>query len=268
MQYYEDEENPVRSQASPYEAQDMWDEDDGSCKPCSQAPVGGCSNMEPEVDGSNEMRFGPAKIMPFLGTHHLFEGTDDEHYVEECKQEAGTSMRIGDGSPVYRNQQQAPWYDDYMDKMAEAAAAAAQRPDAWLEFCGTVPETGLPLRIELEGPCPIAVGRVTHGLDSTKQPNMVSREHLLLTYNPLERKWALENKSKPNGTLLQRAGATQSKRVQCEEVKDGDIIFFGGAGGTPDGETPANTKAKSIYVYRFRANPAPGSGVGAASAAW
>ena len=99
-------------------------------------------------------------------------------------------------------------YDDYGNLIKPAAAALAQRPCAWLEFCGTTLETGLPRRIELQGHA-IVVGRATHPLDSAVQPGMVSRSHLELTYTPLDATWAVQNKSEVNGTLLKRFGETR-----------------------------------------------------------
>jgi hypothetical protein len=170
-----------------------------------------------EVDDAGPadgMEFGPTRIVPFTGTHSTYD--DDGNLI----------------------------------KPAAAVAALAQGPGAWLEFCGTAPETGLPLRIELQGHH-IVVGRATHPLESAVQSGMVSRSHLELTYTPLDATWALENKSQVNGTLLRRVGETQSTRVERGGVGDGDIITFGGARGRRDGETPTETAQKSIYEYVF-----------------
>ncbi len=96
-----------------------------------------CGEMEVDSAGPDDgMEFGPARIVPFAGTHSLYD------------------------------------YDGNLIRPAEAAAAAARWPCAWLEFCGTTLGTGLQERIELHGH-PIVVGRATHALDSAVQPGMV-----------------------------------------------------------------------------------------------
>ena len=203
-------------EAQEHEAQDTSEDPD-------QFSDGG----EVEVDDAgldDGMEFGPARIVPFAGTHSAYD--DDGNLIRPAK----------------------------------AAAAAAQCPCAWLEFCGTALGTGLQERIELHGH-PIVVGRATHPLHSAVQPEMVSRSHLELTYNPVDATWALQNKSAMNGTLLKRFGETQSKRVERGDVRDGDIITFGGARSTGVGETPSEKAIKSIYVYVFRSARAPGSRV-------
>jgi hypothetical protein len=269
-----------------HEAQDIWDSQVCGSQGGSEAKaMSDCGEMEvDDAEFEDGMKFGPPRIRFFTGTHLKYDdegnlirpGADGGQELEGggttsmSGEDGGEEPADEDGTPiVYRNQEQASWYDRAVEESerlvaeaaaAEAAAAAVQRPNAWLEFCGTTPNAGLPPRIELEGRS-IVVGRVDGGLDSAVQPEMVSRYHLELTYTPLDATWALRNKSAVNGTLLQRVGEAQSRRVQEGPVGDGDIITFGGARSTEVGQTPGERAPKSIYVYMFHSAPAPGSGV-------
>jgi hypothetical protein len=213
-------------EAQEHEAQDTW----GSQDPDRFSD---CGEMEVDAAGPDDgMEFGPTRIVPFAGTHSLYD--DDGNLIRPA------------------------------EAAAEAAAALATRPCVWLEFCGTTLGAGLQERIELHGH-PIVVGRATHPLHSAVQPEMVSRYHIEIMYNPVDATWALQNKSAMNGTLLKRVGETQSRRVEQGSVGDGDIITFDGARNTEVGKTPSEKAKESIYVYVFRSPRAPGSGSGSRS---
>jgi pSer/pThr/pTyr-binding forkhead associated (FHA) protein len=82
-------------------------------------------------------------------------------------------------------------------------------------------------------------------LDSTLQPNMISRLHAKILQDNTQ--WKIVDNKSMNGLFI------NNKRVAEAVLRDGDKIVFGGGGALPMGSIRAQSNSEFIYVFKVTA---------------
>ena len=146
-----------------------------------------------------------------------------------------------------------------------AATPAASEGTGWgcdgaLHFSGPAAACDIPRKIALEGSNEYLVGRELEEssdfrfifLDSAQQPNMISRQHALLSRSSERNAWCVTDLGSTNGLIL------NGRRTAQSELAEGDVLTFGGAKKCEMNANPAPTAKKSIYTFTFRGpRPSP-----------
>ncbi len=146
-----------------------------------------------------------------------------------------------------------------------AATPAASEGTGWgcdgaLHFSGPAAACDIPRKIALEGSNEYLVGRELEEssdfrfifLDSAQQPNMISRQHALLSRSSERNAWCVTDLGSTNGLIL------NGRRTAQSELAEGDVLTFGGAKKCEMNANPAPTAKKSIYTFTFRVpRPSP-----------